>query len=341
LIAEIQAAADQDPTVWAGQAGPADRAVLDALCLISLRCGQPAVDASVRRLALLCGLGRSTVHRALARLTAAGWIALETPADGPHAARWRLHSPATNVLATNPGTTTNQQVNTGGTQGVPPPRGGTPVPPPGDLETQLAERLQVLAHDAFAYPAGTRLLLGGVSGGLGHHLARSYLALTQAPRPAMSDALSQVTGYTTATSRNHLRHLAAVGLARRTKRGWRTAGGPGQLDRVAKRLGSAGLADARARRYAAETERYAWWLEELAWMHAPKRPTAGQPLPQRPHRAGHTMPRTYRGRADLQAALALLDPTAAATNQAEAAALTALATTLGAQLVNPAAGHAA
>jgi len=81
------------------------------------------------------------------------------------------------------------------------------------------------------------------------------------------------------------------------------------------------LAD-RAQRYALEREAFAWWTDELSWMHAPRRTAAGRrpglgqlvvldPVDTPPAWPAH--PRRGDGRADFAAARRVL--TTGAVNQ--------------------------
>ena len=86
-------------------------------------------------------------------------------------------------------------------------------------------------------------------------------------------------------------------------------------DAAALRLGVAGRLADRARRYALEREAFAWWNDELTWMHAPRRtaasrrPGLGQlvvldPVDTPPAWPAH--PRRGDGRADFAAARRVL-----------------------------------
>ncbi|MGO4417212.1 hypothetical protein AB4Z54_00145 [Streptomyces sp. MCAF7] len=87
LVQRVQEAADACPERWATEAGPADRAALDLLCLLALRAGRADLALDVRRAALATGHGRSTMHRALLRLALDSWISqrsADTGAAGTH-----------------------------------------------------------------------------------------------------------------------------------------------------------------------------------------------------------------------------------------------------------------
>lgn len=64
--------------------------VLTALCLLCARANRTDVQADVRRLALMCGVGRETARTALERLRADRWVTLERRGEGRSANRWAL-----------------------------------------------------------------------------------------------------------------------------------------------------------------------------------------------------------------------------------------------------------
>ncbi|GIF09377.1 hypothetical protein Asi03nite_69150 [Actinoplanes siamensis] len=123
LVAGVQMMADAvAPSRWAGQAGPADRLVLDAVCLLVLELGRPQVGASVRRVAELAGLGAATVSRSLSRLSQPDnfghtWLVCVAAASGRDAAIWRLAATSDD----NSASITTHGSHAGGTQGNPPP----------------------------------------------------------------------------------------------------------------------------------------------------------------------------------------------------------------------------
>lgn len=302
-VAAWQAAADACPDRWAGDAGPADRAAFDVLCVQALESGETVLSLDVRRAAVATGHGRSTMGRALAdRLTPDGWLARREDETGP-AAVYEL-------LPITPDHPASQAVAQGGTQDIPPP----PATRAG-LLSLLNTRLAAGAHDLFAY--GRRSPLGGSSGGLGHHAARTYQQLLQHADRALSvTELVQLTGYTARTVTRHLRRFRELLVANRAVT-WvhhecpacqaapgercRTAAGatfrrcgvdqhtarrtladsraatpywrlrPGALDQAARIVGSWGVTASRARLYAAETDRWHWWQRELEWLRSPKK----------------------------------------------------------------------
>jgi len=249
-VEATQTRADATPGRWAGPGGPADRRVLDALCVLSLHAVSPVVEADIRRLGLLCGIGRETARTALLRLSRDGWVSRHSPADGPRAASWILNealSTATDV--------------SGRSQAAPRPPGA------GSAErnrwlTLLRTKLAAAAHDVFT-PAG----------GLGHATGQLYATLTT--QPASTTRLAQQLGTSPGDIGVRLGALRAERLARRTRKGWSVVRAD-RRDAAAARLGVAGRLADRARRYALEREAFAWWTHELTWMHAARRTAASR-----------------------------------------------------------------
>ena len=285
VVEQTQSRADATAGRWAGPGGPADRRVLDAICVLSLQAMSAPVEADIRRLGLLCGIGRETARTALLRLSRDGWVTRHSPADGPRAAVWILRQ----------GLSTDIDVP-GRSQAGPRPHGAG-----------IAERIRWIgllrtplfaaAHDVFT-PAG----------GLGHATGQLYAAL--AAQPVSIGQLTHRLGCTVDETGYRLGLLRAVRLARRTPAGWGAVRAD-RRDAAALRLGVAGRLADRAARYALEREAWAWWGEELAWMHAPRRapasrrPGLGQlavvdPAGTPPARPPH--PRRVDGRADFAAA---------------------------------------
>jgi len=284
-VEQTQTRADAAAGRWAGPGGPADRRVLDALCVLSLHAMSTVVEADIRRLGLLCGIGRETARTALLRLSRDGWVTRHSLADGPRAASWILNEALSTVIDV-----------LGRSQADPRPPGA------GTAERNrwlllLRTRLGAVAHDIFT-PAG----------GLGHAIGQLYATLTS--QPASTSQFAHQLGTTTEDIGIRLGALRAVRLARRTSKGWSVV----RADRrnsAALRLGVAGRLADRARRYAFEREAFAWWNDELTWMHAPRRsaasrrPGLGQlvalnPTDTPPAWPAH--PRRGDGRADFAAA---------------------------------------
>lgn len=288
LVEHTQTRAGACAGRWAGPGGPADRRVLDALCSLMLHSLSTTVEADIRRLGLLCGIGRETARTALLRLTGDGWLTCCSPGEGPRAATWSL-----------PQLSTPSRV-LGRSQAVPPPTRAGSADRTHWL-TRLRTRLAAAAHDVFT-PAG----------GLGHGTGQLYAALTR--QPATTTGLSERLGYPATEVDQRLRALRTFRLVEHTGAGWVLP----RVDRrcaVATRLGVSGRLADRAQCYTLEREAWQWWCAELGWMHAPKRaapnrrPGAAQiAMPEIPSpgldRGPH--PRRSDGRADFAAARRVL-----------------------------------
>jgi len=250
VVEQTQTRADAAAGWWAGPGGPADRRVLDALCVLVLHAVSPVVEADIRRLGLVCGIGRETARTALLRLSRDGWVTRHSPADGPRAASWILNE----ALSTATDVPSRSQADPR------PPGAGTAER--NRWLTLLRTRLAAASHDIFT-PAG----------GLGHATGQLYAALTG--QPASISRLAHQLGTTTEDTGIRLGALRAARLARRTCKGWSVVRAD-RRDAAAARLGVAGRLADRARRYALEREAFAWWHDELTWMHAPRRTAASR-----------------------------------------------------------------
>ncbi len=190
LVALVQAAAEADPARWARDSGPADRALLDLLCVLALRSGEAVLDLDVRRAALATGFGRSTMHRASSRLCLDGWAA-RRDSPGPAGTLELLAAPTAGT-----GRALSAAVNAaceggvgvcawGGTQGNPPPERAHTLR--GWWLKRLEGRLAAGRADVFAH---------GRVRGLGHHAGRVYQVLVDAPARAVgAGELVERTGY--------------------------------------------------------------------------------------------------------------------------------------------------
>jgi hypothetical protein len=241
------------PGRWRTEAGQSRQSILRAVAYLTLQTGKTVVAASIRDLALMTGLGRTTAATALGALAADGLIERVTPADGLNAAEWQLSSP----LSTPHGTLRSQPLNN--------PR------PPDELFTHRSELLSTLEsflvdsrHDLF-----TRKGLGHLAGRLYAHLRQHTV---RSPEEA-SRVLSSSTRHA-ATTLSRLHHHR---LIRHTPQGWSTTRRDIR-DKAAKTLGVAGVLAGRAHLYTAERQTWQWWQAELTTMNTPP----GQ-RPRRPH----------------------------------------------------------
>ncbi len=288
VVERAQARADASPGRWARAGGPAQRRVLDALCLQLLRAASDVVEADIRRLGLLCGIGRETARTALLQLAEEGWITQRGPAQGRRGAQWSLP-----IRSSTAGDTEDRS------QVITRPL-ATAITDRSSWVARLLERGQAAAHDVFA-PAG----------GLGHHAGQVYAALGSVPVPI--GVLASRLGRDRADVDRLLRRLQARALVVRSGHRWRR----GRVDRrgaAARALGVDGRLRRRAERYALEREAWAWWCAELEWMTAARRTGvrrragAGQmPLVDLAGAGFPAHPRRCGGRADFSAARRALE----------------------------------
>lgn len=244
-----------NPGRWgATEAASNDQSILSAIAYLTLQTSKPIVAASIRDLALMTGLGRTTAARSLQALTEAGFVALETPATDANAAEWRLQK---NRFSTAPGTVRSQPLDN------PRPRGeifSTRAVLISRLETQLTDQ----RHDLF-----TRT-------GLGHLAGKLYALLRQHPELTRDDAAKRL-GVGPRYVTKILSRLRLFKLIVKSGDGWRQS----KLDlrtKAAEILGVAGILVDRARNYKIERETWIWWLTEFDRMH-----TKPQKRPRRRH----------------------------------------------------------
>ncbi|MCZ4326702.1 hypothetical protein, partial [Brachybacterium paraconglomeratum] len=289
-VRSVQQRADASTGRWTTPSGPTDRRVLDALCVLALQSLSTSVDADIRRLGLLAGIGRETARTGLLRLAAEGWIAQVSPAEGTHAACWTIDP--TGTVHSN-FTEGRSQVETR----APRPRTGTAEL--SLLVTTLATRLSDAAHDAFT------------PGALGHHAGNLYSRTSDEAQTAA--ALSQSLGGSPGRLHSALGRLVDAGVLLQSKDGWYRPT-TDRRDTASMHYGTDGRLARRADLYGLERELWAWWKVEEAWMKAPQRTPAQR-------RAGHGQlelipsgnassygahPRRRDGRADFRAARRVL-----------------------------------
>lgn len=246
-VHDVQTRADATAGRWAHRGGPADRRVLDALCLLALQAMTTTVEADTRRLALNAGIGRETARTALARLAADGWLSQARPAEGPHGAAWKIE----------PAPAIHSDLDQDRSQADPRPEGAGAARRAA-LTTTLTQRLTLAAHDLFTHP-----------GTPGLHTGNLYARTTTDPQTV--ESLARQTGTSPASTLAALERLRSVGVLTCTGDRWKRY----TKDRcaaAAARLGVDGRLARRAARYAVERELWAWWQAEDTWMRAPHRP---------------------------------------------------------------------
>ena len=214
--------------------------VVTAVAYLTLQTGKTIVAASIRDLALMCGLGRTTAADALLALTSAGLIERITSQDNGNAAEWRLSQ-----LSTADRTLRSQPIN-------------NPRPPPElfnirtVLVANLEEQLTDQRHDLF-----TRA-------GLGHLAGKLYALLRKVPSMTV-DTAARILGVSTRHTTRILSRLRHHKLIVKHTAGWARAKRD-LRDYAARTLGIAGTLQNRAERYQIERDVWQWWQAELDTM---------------------------------------------------------------------------
>ncbi len=254
-VRELQARADVAAGRWTHGGGPADRRVLDVLCILALQALSASVEADTRRLALLAGVGRETARTGLLRLARDGWIAHARAADGPHGAHWTI-APENRIS-----TDFSTDSDSGRSQADPRPAGAGAAER-STLLASLTTRTADAAHDLFT-----------LGPGLGFHAGNLYARTTREPLPA--DAIARHAGCTVDEARRTLDRLTHAGVLVHSRDGWRRRA-VDHRRAAAVQLDVDGRLSTRAARYAVERELWAWWQAEEAWMRAPRRTAANR-----------------------------------------------------------------
>jgi len=242
----VQTRADAAPGRWTTRTGPATRRVLDALCLLVVTAVTASVEADIRRVAELTGLGRETVRVRLHQLVSDGWITLTEPATGRRGHTWTLTK-----IPLPPGQTSYPQASSEKrSQGVPPPPSNR-----SHWQKKLRTRLDDQAHDVF-----TPAALGYAAGSL-------YAELTATPMTTaeLAARCRRPTDQITTLCAD----LLTAHLIVRTRSGWRRSSSD-RRTKAAQRLGVDGTLAARRSRYEHERLLWAWWCDELDWMRLPR-----------------------------------------------------------------------
>ncbi|WP_242493912.1 GntR family transcriptional regulator [Sanguibacter massiliensis] len=250
LVRDVQTRADAAGGRWVTGGGPADRRVLDVVSLLALEAVTATVEADIRRVAMLAGIGRETVRTALHRLAAEGWIVRAQESMGARGAQWTI----------DPQSTFHRDIERARSQADPRPAGAGSAERATLLAT-LADRTTASTHDVFAPAPGLGALAGNVYGRL------------SGSAPLQTSEVAALTGMSVRDAVRVLGRLEAVGLAGVRAGGWRRAAA-GRRDAVSRVLNVDGLLARRQQAYAIERELWAWWQAEDAWMRAPRRTDA-------------------------------------------------------------------
>lgn len=248
LVREIQSRADASAGRWHRGGGPSDRRILDALCVLALEAVTGRLEADVRRLALMVGVGRETARVSLLRLAEDGWISRAAAADGPHGAHWTI----------DPKQVLHTQMYQERSQADPRPLGAGAA----DrilLLKALRDRMELHRHDVFT--RGTPAL--------GIRIGNLYSRIDESAGSTVEE-LSGTLGSPADWVRTSLRQLVHDGLVHRVADRWmRTA--IDRRDLLAERAGIAGRLEAREDRYSLERIEWAWWRLEYERMTTPGR----------------------------------------------------------------------
>jgi hypothetical protein len=236
-----------------------ERGVLTALIHLTLHTGKRRVAASIRTLALLAGMGRTTAADALTRLADAGYVTRTAAADGTNAAEWRLRDAVS---------TTQHQVRS---QPLKNPR-----PPAAlfDRRTELVHQIEDDLHDV-THDLFTRA-------GLGYQAGRVYASLRTAGPTTLSAAADRL-GVRTSRLSTILSRLRKHRLIVPVGDAWRLHARDLRSS-ASRALGVSGILAARAALYELERTIWTWWQAEVEQRHtAPRRRT------RRPHVTARTL----------------------------------------------------
>jgi DNA-binding IscR family transcriptional regulator len=266
------------PGRWGrSEADASRRSILTALTYLTLQTGKRTIAASIRDLALMTGLGRTTAADALRVLADAGFITRVSLTDGGNAAEWRV----TWRLSTGQGPVRSQPLN-------------NPAAP-AELFGHRAELVSVLEHELTdqRHDLFTR-------NGLGHLAGRLYATLGQHAALTV-DSAARLLGVSTRHTATIFSRLRRHRLIKTHEDGWARSARD-LRDAAARGLDVLGYLQERARRYQVEREVWAWWNAELITMHTnprsrPRRPAASsRPLFATPSPGERVWPRYPRTR---------------------------------------------
>ncbi|MFI5825468.1 hypothetical protein ACIA8I_41440 [Streptomyces rishiriensis] len=277
-VRTLQERADASAGRWSTGAGPADRRVLDALCMLSLEAMSARIEIDVRRLAEHTGMSHQTASVALHRLARDGWILRTQTSQGARAAFWSI----------DPHDVLHRDQESDLTQADPRPLGAGAAERT-TLHAALAARTEAARHDAFTPGPGLGLLAGN-----------TYARLSTEPQSCA--ALARRLGMSPAQTGELLNLLRVEGLAQHSRDGW-SRPARDRRGAVAALRGVSGRLATRVKKHRLQRAVWAWWLAETTWMTAPRPPeasaaaTAG-PRPVQGLNTRGRYPRHLSGRAD-------------------------------------------
>jgi hypothetical protein len=263
-----------DAAGWGGQAGPGERAVMDALLVLALAVGSVTVGCSVRRLAILVGLSKTTAAAVLIRLQTKCWLVALPGRKEREAATFELSVPMPPGAVTGPGGPMQHGASTE-VEAVAAALvvGRTlDLAPPGNSRT-ASEFVLDLRPGASLRPALPHVLglasrrHDAMSQGSDSRLGRTAGYLADLLKDAASDQATLTTrsGLRLRTVRRHLRHLRAAGVVICAQRMWSLVReSDAALDRAAHERGATGVVARRDAEYRTESATYAWLLADHA-----------------------------------------------------------------------------
>lgn len=224
---------------WYGKAGATQRVVLLACCEVASRTGKRVIAMAVREASELTGVTDQTAQRAIRALRCAGWLARVCPQCN-RSDKWEVRNHqlrCTNVhRVKNPEPTAaalyRLQTPSANRAQTPhsPTVGGGPWP------------LNVL----FAHDRSDALVDACAWRGLSPNARPLLVALRSGPWRSAA-ALGRVLSLHPSTTLRLLRRCEAVGLARRTVRGWEP--GTGSVEDAVRQLASHGTTERRRRQH--------------------------------------------------------------------------------------------
>lgn len=229
------------PGRWAAHGGPSDERVLAAILLLCLAAVNEVVEADLRRVAMMTGVSRETVRRALTRLCADGWLSAGEKGEGPHGDTWKI--PPNRVM---------HRLDTPGvSQVITPPEGQT-----------LWSDAAVLSHEIMRW-LGSAIDDVFTGRGLGIAAGNLYSQLMG------GDCGDDELGVGVDAVDRVMERLCREGLVECRHGVWH--GRKTNLGLVSSRLHTTGVLERRRVRYGIEREQWAWWQAELDRLRSPRR----------------------------------------------------------------------
>lgn len=240
----------------ASEAASNQESILRAVTYLMLHTGKPAVAASIRDLALLSGLGKTTAASALRALADAGYLEQTGATEGANAAEWRVSrrfSTAHRAVRSQPLTIAAAPT----LQPEPERSVNELLSSRAVMVRQLENQFDDQRHDVFSRP------------GLGHLAGKLYALLADRPSVTIETA-AELLGYSLRHVTTILSRLRTHKLIVKAKDGW-SRSKQDLRNAAARACGVTGLLERRAESYRIDREVWEWWLAESARMNAAPR----------------------------------------------------------------------